>query len=148
MECFWLSVMPILFDIIDRIYIICCSFVWNSNHRPVSWASMCYSKDESGISLRHLRSWNKSPLSKVIWDFQSDRNLFGFDGFIISTSLGLDIWTWTTKHSDYPTIKRVLQIRDKLLATADTPSLAATMLNLGLARALRVPIQHIRLPSS
>lgn len=133
--------MPIFFDIVDRMYIICRSFVWNSNHpqvyirvtpkmRVVSvWVTW-----GAGINLHSLKLFGIS---------NQTENLFGFDGFIISTSLGLDTWTWTTKHSYYPTIKRVLQIRDKLLATADTPSLAATILILGLARALWVPIKHI-----
>lgn len=128
-ECFWLSILPIPFGIIDKIYSVCRAFVWNSKHPPISWASLCNSKEEGGVGLRDLRCWNKSLLAKVLWDIHTRKESL-WVRWIHHIYLGRgDLWTWSARHIDSPLIKKILCIRDELLLSAGSSDRAMHLLS-------------------
>lgn len=69
-ECFWLSVLPLPYEIVDRIYSICKAFMWTTKHSPISWADVCKPKEEGGQRLRDLKAWNKALLTKVFMEYR------------------------------------------------------------------------------
>lgn len=55
-EYFWLSILPIPSAVIDKLYAICCSFIWTSNHPSISWTTIWLAKEEGGYEVRYLRA--------------------------------------------------------------------------------------------
>lgn len=55
-EYFWLSILSIPSAVIDKLYVICRSFVWTSKHPSISWATICLAKEEGGYGIRDLRA--------------------------------------------------------------------------------------------
>lgn len=63
-DCFWLSILSILFDIIDKIYFICMDI--EAPPPPRSWANIYLPKNKGGYGLRDLLTWNKALLSQSL----------------------------------------------------------------------------------
>ncbi|KAL0396552.1 UNVERIFIED_CONTAM: putative mitochondrial protein [Sesamum calycinum] len=67
-ECFWLQIFPLLVAVIEKIHRLCRAFLWNSKRAPVAWEDICHLKEESGLGIRHIQSWNDALLARVLWN--------------------------------------------------------------------------------
>lgn len=61
--------------VIDRIESLCRSFPWSSKVSRVSWRQICLPKDEGGLGLRYLRTWNKALLAKTLWNIHVKKDI-------------------------------------------------------------------------
>ncbi|KAL0284294.1 UNVERIFIED_CONTAM: hypothetical protein Sangu_2834200 [Sesamum angustifolium] len=57
-ECFWLQVFPLPMAVIEKIHRLCRAFLWNSKRAPVAWEDIYHPKEEGGLGVRHIQSWN------------------------------------------------------------------------------------------
>ncbi|KAL2248412.1 UNVERIFIED_CONTAM: hypothetical protein Sindi_2693500 [Sesamum indicum] len=67
-ECYWLQVFPLPAAVIEKIYRLCRSFLWNSRRAPVAWEEICHPKEEGGVCIRHIQFWNVALLARVLWN--------------------------------------------------------------------------------
>lgn len=51
-KCYWMSILPLPNDLIERIYSMCCGFMLTTKHPPIAWADMCKPKEEGGVGFR------------------------------------------------------------------------------------------------
>lgn len=65
-ECFYLSILPILDCVIDKLYDTCRSFIWSTKHPAISWATICLSKEEGDYEVRDLYAWNSALLCRTL----------------------------------------------------------------------------------
>ncbi|GFZ03718.1 hypothetical protein Acr_16g0003420 [Actinidia rufa] len=78
-ECFWLSILPILAGVKAKIVQLCRNFLWsgncNSHKRPlVAWEEVILPKSEGGLGIRNIKAWNKALISKTLWDIQAKKD--------------------------------------------------------------------------
>lgn len=69
---FWTAVCPIPKFFLKEVERLCNSFLWSgapnsSREAKVSWESVCLPKEEGGLGLRRLMTWNKVFGLKLIW---------------------------------------------------------------------------------
>lgn len=50
-ECFWLSILPLPSNIIDKIYYLCRKFIWSTKHPPIAWSMFCKPINDGGLGL-------------------------------------------------------------------------------------------------
>ncbi|KAK4408244.1 hypothetical protein Sango_0405400 [Sesamum angolense] len=67
-ECFWLQVFPLRMAVIEKIHRLCRGFLWNSKRAPVAWEDICHPKEEGGLGIRHIQSWNVALIARVLWN--------------------------------------------------------------------------------
>ncbi|KAL0290022.1 UNVERIFIED_CONTAM: hypothetical protein Sangu_2591700 [Sesamum angustifolium] len=67
-ECFWLQVFPLPMAVIEMIHRLCRAFLWNSKRAPVAWEDICHPKEDGGLGIRHIQSWNVALLAQVLWN--------------------------------------------------------------------------------
>lgn len=73
-ECFWLSIFPILATIISRIVNHYRKFLWGSKKPLVAWKDLYLPKDEGGLKLKDLKSWNLALLVKTLWNIHHKKD--------------------------------------------------------------------------
>ncbi|GFY85694.1 hypothetical protein Acr_04g0004320 [Actinidia rufa] len=78
-ECFWLSILPILIGVRDKVISLCRNFLWGgkatSFKKPfVAWRDICRLKPEEGLGFLNLQAWNLALLSKSLWNLQSKKD--------------------------------------------------------------------------
>ena len=69
---FWSSAFILPAKCLDKIESMCCAFLWSGSptqtHKAkVSWADLCYPKDEGGLGVRRLRDSSTVFALKLIW---------------------------------------------------------------------------------
>lgn len=69
-----MQILPIPVGIIDKIYTLCLKFLWTSKHPPIAWSTFCVSKENGGMGLKDLRSWNNALIAKTLWNIQMKKN--------------------------------------------------------------------------
>ncbi|KAL0453511.1 UNVERIFIED_CONTAM: hypothetical protein Slati_1329200 [Sesamum latifolium] len=62
-ECYWLQIFPLPAAVVEKIHRLCRNFLWNSRRAPVAWEEICHPKEEGGLGIRHIQSWNMALLS-------------------------------------------------------------------------------------
>ncbi|KAL2238067.1 UNVERIFIED_CONTAM: hypothetical protein Sindi_0998400 [Sesamum indicum] len=67
-ECFWLQVFPLPVAVIEKIHQLCRNFLWNSRRAPVASEEICHPKEESGLGIRHIQSWNVALHAHILWN--------------------------------------------------------------------------------
>ncbi|KAK4422063.1 hypothetical protein Salat_2157200 [Sesamum alatum] len=67
-ECYWLQCFPFPAAVVDKIHRLCRNFLWNSKRAPVAWEQICHPKEEGGLGIRHIQSWNVALLARVLWN--------------------------------------------------------------------------------
>ncbi|XP_020547167.1 uncharacterized protein LOC110011436 [Sesamum indicum] len=67
-ECFWFQVFPLPAAVIEKIHRLCRNFLWNSRRAPIAWKKICHPKEEGGLDIRYIQSWNVAFLSRVLWN--------------------------------------------------------------------------------
>lgn len=73
-EYFWLSILPVPWAVIDKIYVICRSFVCSTKYLSISWVAMCL-----GLRIQ-------SCYPSLCGTFSGRKTLFGCGGSTINTS--------------------------------------------------------------
>ncbi|KAK4422080.1 hypothetical protein Salat_2159000 [Sesamum alatum] len=67
-ECFWLQCFPLPAAVVDKIHRLCRNFLWNSKRASVAWEEIYHPKEEGGLGIRHIQSWNVALLARVLWN--------------------------------------------------------------------------------
>ncbi|XP_074570567.1 uncharacterized protein LOC141827233 [Curcuma longa] len=102
----------------DKIKALCRMFVWNSKCPPISWKKICLPRQDGGYGLRDLLAWNEALLSKILWNIKSKTDSLWIKWVHHHYIKGVDFWAWESKASDSPLIKRLIEIRNKILRTS------------------------------
>lgn len=104
-ESFWLSIFPISYGIIDKLYTICrglCGVL----RTLLSLDIVC---------LRDLHVWNNVLLARVLWDIHLKNDSLWVK-WIHDTCLSrVELWHWEPKRGDSPLIKKILVIRSYMI---------------------------------
>ncbi|XP_057969579.1 uncharacterized protein LOC131158739 [Malania oleifera] len=67
-ECVWLAIFPIPKAVVDHIVRLCKTFLWCGRRKPiVVWREVCLSKNEGGLGVFNLMTWNKALLTKALF---------------------------------------------------------------------------------
>lgn len=74
-QCYWMSMLLIPDDVIARIYGLYRNFLWSLKHPSIAWKKLCRPIEGGGLGLRDLRSWNKTSLSKVLWNIHVKKDI-------------------------------------------------------------------------
>ncbi|KAL0307342.1 UNVERIFIED_CONTAM: hypothetical protein Sradi_6151500 [Sesamum radiatum] len=67
-ECFLLQIFPLPVAVVEKIHRLCKNFLWNSRRALVAWEEICYPKDEGGLGIQHIQSWNVALLARILWN--------------------------------------------------------------------------------
>lgn len=126
--CYWLAVFPIPAIIIDRIEGMCRQFLWGSKMSHVAWRQVCLPKDEGGLGLRDIRSWNKALLAKTLWNIHLKKDMLWVKWVNEFFLRGCSIWEWVPKSDSPPIFKNLIRIRDEMVLKEGT--VHATILQL------------------
>ncbi|GFZ12802.1 hypothetical protein Acr_23g0011870 [Actinidia rufa] len=84
-ECYWLTILPILAGVRKKITQLCRNFLWSGratvNKKPlVAWKEVTLLRHEGGLGIRNSKVWNKALISKTLWDIQAKRIPSGSNG--------------------------------------------------------------------
>ncbi|KAG6526087.1 hypothetical protein ZIOFF_016064 [Zingiber officinale] len=72
-ECYWMFILPLPCGVIDLIYSLYREFIWTTKHPPIAWKGLCRPKEEGGIDLRDLKTWNLALLCHPLVSNQLNR---------------------------------------------------------------------------
>ncbi|KAL0389455.1 UNVERIFIED_CONTAM: hypothetical protein Scaly_0302600 [Sesamum calycinum] len=79
-EYFWLQVFPLPMAVVEKIHRLCRAFLWNSKRAPVAWEEICHPKEEGGLGIQHIQSWNVVLLARVLWNIHRKADTYGPSG--------------------------------------------------------------------
>lgn len=76
---YWLQVFPLPKAIIKHIQAICKSFLWSgseviSKKAPISWKTICASKNGGGLKIMDPNTWNLAMIGKLVWNLSSKKD--------------------------------------------------------------------------
>lgn len=126
--CYWLSIFSIPSSIIDRIEGLCRSFLWGSKIGRVSWRQVCLPREEGGLGLRDLRTWNKALLAKNLWNIHCKKDTLWVKWVNEFFLRGSSIWVWIPKPDSPPIFKNLVQIKDEMVARVGSVQAVVEML--------------------
>ncbi|KAL0396179.1 UNVERIFIED_CONTAM: putative mitochondrial protein [Sesamum calycinum] len=69
-------VFPLPMAVIEKIHRLCRAFLWNSKRAPVAWEEIFHPKEEGGLGIRHIQSWNVALLAGVLWNIYHEADTF------------------------------------------------------------------------
>ncbi|KAK4389436.1 Retrovirus-related Pol polyprotein from type-2 retrotransposable element R2DM [Sesamum angolense] len=114
-ECFWLQVFPLPMAVIEKIHHLSRAFLWNSKRAPVAWEDICHPKEEGGLGVRHIQSWNVVLLARVLWNIHYKADTLWAKWVNEVYLRGASIWDWQPKKGDSPLLRRLAEIRDRII---------------------------------
>ncbi|KAL0329453.1 UNVERIFIED_CONTAM: hypothetical protein Sradi_4932000 [Sesamum radiatum] len=114
-ECFWLQVFPLPMAVIEKIHRLCRAFLWNSKRAPVAWVDICHPKEEGGLGVRHIQSWNVALLARVLWNIHCKADTLWAKWVNEVYLRGASLWDWQPKKDDSPLLRRLAEIRDRII---------------------------------
>ncbi|KAL2248951.1 UNVERIFIED_CONTAM: Retrovirus-related Pol polyprotein from type-2 retrotransposable element R2DM [Sesamum indicum] len=123
-ECFWLQVFPLPAAVIEKIHRLCRNFLWNSGRAPVAWEEICHPKEEGGLGIRHIQSWNVALLARVLWNFHRKADTLWVQWVNGVYLRGASIWEWQPKKGDSPLLQRLAEIRNRVVTDFGSPEAA------------------------
>ncbi|KAK4423208.1 hypothetical protein Salat_1903600 [Sesamum alatum] len=123
-ECFWLQIFPLPTTVIEKIHRLCRNFLWNSRRAPVAWEEVCHPKEEGGLGIRHIQSWNMALLARVLWNIHRKADTLWVQWVNSVYLRGSSIWDWQPKKGDSPLLRRLADIRDRLITAFGTTGTA------------------------
>lgn len=127
-SCYWLSIFPILSIVIGRIEGLCRVFLWGSKVGRVAWKQVCLPREKGGLGLLDLRSWNKALLAKTLWNIHTKKDTLGVKWVNEFFLRGWSIWEWVPKKDSPRIFKKLVRIRDEMIAKSVTVQAAIAML--------------------
>lgn len=102
---------------IDRINRMVRQFVWGNKRGPVEWRKVCLLHVEGGLGLRDLSVWNKTMLSKTLWNIHAKKESLWIRWIHAEYLRGDDIWNISKKPRNSSFLKNILDIRDDLVVS-------------------------------
>ncbi|KAK4415266.1 hypothetical protein Salat_2633900 [Sesamum alatum] len=123
-ECFWLEVFPLPAAVIDKIHRLCRNFLWNSKRPVVTWEDLCHPKEEGGLGIRHIQSWNVALMARILWNIHCKTDTLWVKWVNGVYLKGNSIWEWRPKRGDSPLFQRLSQIRDRIVGAVGSPQAA------------------------
>lgn len=128
-DCFWLSILSIPADVIDRIIKLCRLFLWRSNHPLVAWKEICLPKSEGGLGFKDLESWNTTLLAKTLWNIHCKKDSLLIKWVSNQYFGSASIWDRAFNIEDSPLIKKLSAIRDSLILSEGSSAAAIQRLS-------------------
>ncbi|KAL0448122.1 UNVERIFIED_CONTAM: hypothetical protein Slati_1940100 [Sesamum latifolium] len=105
---------------VEKIHRLCRNFLWNSKRAPVAWEEICHPKEEGGLGIRHIQSWNVALLAQVLWNIH--RKADTWVKWVNEVYLkGVSLWDWQPQKGDSPLLRRLADIRDRIVTTFGSP---------------------------
>ncbi|XP_022842018.1 uncharacterized protein LOC111365713 [Olea europaea var. sylvestris] len=114
-ECFWLSIFPILTIITSRIISLCPKFLWGSKKPLVAWKNIYLPKEEGGLGLKDMKSWNLALLAKSLWNIQHKKDMLWIHWTHQVYLKGTCIWDILPRKDHSLLFKKLLEIRENLI---------------------------------
>ncbi|GKB30917.1 RNA-directed DNA polymerase, eukaryota, reverse transcriptase zinc-binding domain protein, partial [Tanacetum coccineum] len=117
LHVYWASVFLIPATIIKEINKLLKWFLWNQGDTAkekakVAWKEVCKPKDEGGLGLKNLQTWNHALLAKHVWNIAIKKDTLWVK-WVHSVKLrGKNIWGITTDFNDSWGWNNLLYIRD------------------------------------
>lgn len=127
-SCYWLSIFPIPASVIDKIEGMCRVFLWGSKVSQVAWRQVCLPKEEGGLGLLDLKTWNKALLAKTLWNIHSKKDTLWVRWVNEFFLRGSSIWVWVPKKDSPPIFKNLIRIRDEMIQKAGSVQTASNLL--------------------
>lgn len=115
--CYWLQIFPLPMSCLDRITSLCRNFLWGTKWAHVAWESITKPKDEGGLGLRHLPTWNRAFLAKTIWNIQRKADSLWVKwvhGEILKEG---DFWSWSPHPKDSALFKNLHALMSSIRTT-------------------------------
>ncbi|KAL0411967.1 UNVERIFIED_CONTAM: hypothetical protein Slati_3786400 [Sesamum latifolium] len=101
--------------VVDKIHRLCRNFLWNSKRAPVAWKEVCHPKKEGGLGIRHIQSWNVALLTRVLWNIHCKADTLWVKWVNEVYLRSALVWDWQPKNGDSLLIRRLADIRDKII---------------------------------
>lgn len=127
-SCYWLSIFPIPAIVIDKIERMCRVLLWGSKVSRVAWRQVCLPKEEGGLGLLDLKTWNKALLAKTLWNIHSKKDTLWVRWVNEFFLRGSSIWVWVPKKDSPPIFKNLVRIRDEMIQKAGSVQTASNLL--------------------
>ncbi|KAL2248485.1 UNVERIFIED_CONTAM: hypothetical protein Sindi_2700800 [Sesamum indicum] len=127
-EYFWLQVFPLPAAVIEKIHRLCRNFIWNSRRAPIAWEEICHPKEEGGLGIRHIQSWNVALLARVLWNIHRKADTLWVQWVNGVYLRGASIWDWQPKKGDSPLLQRLAEIRNRVVTDFGSPEAAIEQL--------------------
>ncbi|KAL0423656.1 UNVERIFIED_CONTAM: putative mitochondrial protein [Sesamum radiatum] len=108
-------VFPLPMAVIEKIHRLCRVFLWNSKRAPVAWEEICHPKEEGGLGIRHIKSWNVALLAGVLWNIYREADTFWAKWVNEVYLRGALPWDWQPKKGDSPLLRRLAEIQDRII---------------------------------
>ena len=104
----------------DKITSLCRNFLWsgksNIRKKPlVSWKEICRPKNEGGLGVIDLSSWNLSLLSKGLWNLQSKKDSLWVKWVNHFYMKDRPFWEYVPEKQDSQIVRYLSQIRDRIV---------------------------------
>ncbi|KAK4391599.1 hypothetical protein Sango_1937700 [Sesamum angolense] len=109
------AVFPLPMAVIEKIHRLCRAFLWNSKRAPVAWEDICHPKEEGGLGIRHIQSWNVALLARVLWNIHCKADNLWAKWVNEVYLRGSSLWDWQPKKGDSPLLRRLAGIRDRII---------------------------------
>ncbi|KAL0302255.1 UNVERIFIED_CONTAM: hypothetical protein Sangu_3110900 [Sesamum angustifolium] len=107
--------LPSPMAVIEKIHRLCRAFLWNSKRAPVAWEDICHPKEEGGLGVRHIQSWNVALLARVLWNIHCKADTLWAKWVNEVYLRGASLWDWQPKKDDSPLLRRLAEIRDRII---------------------------------
>ncbi|KAL0290257.1 UNVERIFIED_CONTAM: hypothetical protein Scaly_2678100 [Sesamum calycinum] len=91
------------------------AFLWNSKRAPVAWEDICHPKEEGGLGIRHIQSWNVALLARVLWNIHCKADTLWAKWVNEVYLRGASLWDWQPKKGDSLLLRRLAGIRDRII---------------------------------
>ncbi|XP_057948369.1 uncharacterized protein LOC131144039 [Malania oleifera] len=118
-ECFWLAIFPIPLNVLNHIIKLCRAFLWGGRRKPLgAWSEVCKPKDEGGLGVFDLKTWNRALLTKALWNIQAKKDSLWTKWIHQCYLKDTGIWYAATKKKDSSLFKRLVDIKDQLVQKA------------------------------
>ena len=114
---FWTFAFILPLGCIRKIESLCSRFLWSGNIEKkgltkVSWAKVCLPKDEGGLGLKRVASWNRTLCLRMIWLlFSSSGSLWVAWHLFHNFSKTTSFWNQREKANDSWNWKCILRLR-------------------------------------
>ncbi|XP_011101939.1 uncharacterized protein LOC105179974 [Sesamum indicum] len=106
---------PLPVVVIKKIHRLCKNFLWNSRRTPVAWEEICHPKEEGGLGIRHIQSWNMALLARVLWNIHRKVDTLWVQWVNGVYLKDASIWDWQPKKGDSLLLQRLAKIRNRMI---------------------------------
>ncbi|KAL0392778.1 UNVERIFIED_CONTAM: hypothetical protein Sradi_2500600 [Sesamum radiatum] len=100
---------------VEKIHHLCRAFLWNSKRAPVAWEEICHPKEEGGLGIQHIQSWNVVLLARVLWNIHRKADTLWAKWVNEVYLRGASLWDWQPKKGGSPLLRRLAVIRDRII---------------------------------